>query len=164
MQRRKSIKAIIWDLDGTLIYFNIDFRRARHEAIKILKKYGVPNPLLSVEFSILDNVAKSREYFKTQGFSDKKVQKIVNKVDSIITKIEHEAAQKAIMVKGIDQVLEYAREKKLKQAIFTFNTRKNAEISLKTVNLTHYFELIVGRDNINNLKPLMDFGIRKPTL
>ena len=37
--------------------------------------------------------------------------------------------------------------------IFTFNTRKNAEISLKTVNLTQFFELIVGRDNINNLKP-----------
>ncbi|MFX1345560.1 MAG: HAD family hydrolase [Promethearchaeota archaeon] len=153
MQKRKSIKAIIWDLDGTLIYFNIDFRRARHEAIKILKKNSVPNSLLSVEFSILDNVAKSRDYFNTQGYSDKKVQKIVNKVNSVITKVEHKAAQKAIMVKGIDQVLEYAKANKIKQAIFTFNTRKNAEISLKTVNLIHFFEIIVGRDNINNLKP-----------
>ena len=38
MKKRKSIKAIIWDLDGTLIYFNIDFPKARHEAIQILKK------------------------------------------------------------------------------------------------------------------------------
>jgi len=153
MQKRKRIKAIIWDLDGTLIYFNIDFLRARHEAIKILKKYGVPKPFLSVEFSILDNVAKSRDYFNTQGFSEKKIEKIVNEVDSVITKVEHEAAQKAIMVNGINQVLEYAKAKKLKQAIFTFNTRKNAEISLKTVNLTQFFELIVGRDNVKNLKP-----------
>jgi len=153
MQKRKRIKAIIWDLDGTLIYFNIDFLRARHEAIKILKKYGVPKPFLSVEFSILDNVAKSRDFFNTQGFSEKKIEKIVNEVDSVITKVENEAAQKAIMVKGIDQVLKYAKAKKLKQAIFTFNTKKNAEISLRTVNLTQFFELIVGRDNVNNLKP-----------
>ncbi|MBA7546770.1 Phosphoglycolate phosphatase [subsurface metagenome] len=57
------------------------------------------------------------------------------------------------MVKGINQVLEYVKAKKLKQAIFTFNTRKNAKISLRTVNLTQFFELIVGRDNVNNLKP-----------
>jgi HAD superfamily hydrolase (TIGR01549 family) len=153
MQKRKSIKAIIWDLDGTLIYFNIDFLKARHEAIKILKRYGVPKPFLSVEFSILDNVAKSRDFFNSQGFSEKKIKKIVNEVDSAITKVEYKASQKAVMVKGIDQVLEYAKTKKLKQAIFTFNTRKNAENSLRTVNLSHYFELIIGRDNINNLKP-----------
>ncbi|MFX0082188.1 MAG: HAD family hydrolase [Candidatus Hodarchaeota archaeon] len=153
MQKRESIKAIIWDLDGTLIYFKIDYLRARHEAVKILKKYGVPKPFLSVEFSILDNVTKSREFFNTQGFSEKKIKKIVNEVDSAITKIEYKASQEAVMVKGIDQVLEYAKAKKLKQAIFTFNTRKNAESSLKTVNLTQYFELIVGRDNVNNLKP-----------
>ncbi|MFX1595010.1 MAG: HAD family hydrolase [Promethearchaeota archaeon] len=40
--------------------------------------------------------------------------------------------------------------------MFTFNTRKNAEISLKNVNLLHYFTLIVGRDNIANLKPHPD--------
>ncbi|MFX0028786.1 MAG: HAD family hydrolase [Promethearchaeota archaeon] len=153
MKPRKSIKAIIWDLDGTLIYFNIDFLRARREAIKILKKEGVPKHLLSVEFSILDNVAKSREFFKTQGFSEERISKIIKIVDNIITNVEFEAAKKAQMVEGIDQVLEFACTKNLKQAIFTFNTKKNAETSLKTVNLIHYFELIVGRDNVDNLKP-----------
>ncbi|MBY8991676.1 MAG: HAD family hydrolase [Candidatus Lokiarchaeota archaeon] len=153
MQGKNSIKAIIWDLDGTLIYFNIDFVRARREAIKILKKNGVPKPYLSVEFSILDNVAKAREFFTTQGLSEQKVAKIIKEVDTIITKVEYEAAQKAQMVHGIDQVLEYAKAKKLKQAIFTFNTNNNAEISLKTVNLRHFFKIIVGRDNVNNLKP-----------
>ena len=153
MQTRNSIKAIIWDLDGTLIYFNIDFLRARREAIKILKKEGVPKPLLSVEFSILDNVAKSRDFFKAQGFPEQKVSKIIKEVDDTITKVEFEAAQQAQMVEGIDQVLEFAKTKKLKQAIFTFNTEKNAETSLNKVNLSHYFDIIVGRDNVDNLKP-----------
>lgn len=153
MLRRNSIKAIIWDLDGTLIYFNINFVRARRAAIKILKRNGVPKPLLSVEFSILDNVAKAREYFKTQRHSEQIVSKIIKEVDDTITKVEYKAAQKAQMVHGIDQVLEYAQAKQLKQAIFTFNTNHNAEVSLNTVNLRHFFEIIVGRDNVNNLKP-----------
>jgi len=153
MQAKNSIKAIIWDLDGTLIYFNINFVRARRDAIKILKKNGVPKPLLSVEFSILDNVAKAREFFKTQGRSKHLVSEIIKEVDDTITKVEYEAAQKAQMVHGIDQVLEYAQAKELKQAIFTFNTYHNAEISLNNVNIRHYFEMIVGRDNVNNLKP-----------
>jgi len=150
---RNAIRAIIWDLDGTLIYFNIDFVRARRNAIKILKKNGVPKPLLSIEFSILDNVAKARDYFKTTDLSQQLVEEIIKEVDDNITKVEFEAAQKAQMVHGIDQVLDYAKARNLKQAIFTFNTNQNAEISLNTVNLRHYFELIVGRDNVNNLKP-----------
>ncbi|MFX1278135.1 MAG: HAD family hydrolase [Promethearchaeota archaeon] len=153
MEPRKFLKAIIWDLDGTLIYFNINFLRARRDAIKILKKEHVPKHLLSVEFSILDNVAKSREYFKSQGFSEERVSQIIKQVDETITKVEFEAAQKAQMVGGIDQVLEYANSKNLKQAIFTFNTRRNAETSLKKVKLLHYFDLIVGRDSVTNLKP-----------
>ena len=37
-----------------------------------------------------------------------------------------------------------------------FNTCENTEISLKKVNLLKYFDVIVGRDNINNPKPHPD--------
>ena len=59
-----SIKAIIWDLDGTLIHFKIDWVRARREAIKILKQYGVPKHLLTVKSSILENIGLARDYFE----------------------------------------------------------------------------------------------------
>ena len=50
------IKAIVWDLDGTLIHFKIDWLRARREAIRILKIQGVPKHILTVKSSILDNI------------------------------------------------------------------------------------------------------------
>ena len=76
--------------------------------------------------------------------------------DLKVNKIEYEAAINATMINGIDQVLEFAKNKDLKQAIFTFNTKKNAEISLKNVNLLRYFNIILGRDNVTNLKPHPD--------
>ena len=150
------IKAIIWDLDGTLIYFKIDYLRARKTAIKILKKYGVPKHLLTVKSSILENMKLSREYFEKKRFSEEKIKKIIAEVDKEIIKIEYEAAINATLIDGIEEVLEFARIKNLKQAIFTFNTKKNAEISLKKVNISHYFDIIVGRDNVSNLKPHPD--------
>jgi phosphoglycolate phosphatase len=153
MQKQKPIKAIIWDLDGTLIHFKIDYLRARRISIKILKRYGVPKDLLTIRISILENVKYAREFFEKEGFSKEKINQILKVVDNEITKIEHEAAIKASMINGIDQVLEFAKNKKLKQAIFTFNTKKNAEISLKNVHLLHYFDIILGRDNVTNLKP-----------
>ena len=156
MEEKKSIKAIVWDLDGTLIHFKIDYLRARRIAIKMLKDYGVPRHLLTVSISILENMKSAREYFEKEGFSKDKIAVIIEEIDDEINKIEYEAAINAKMINGIDQVLEFAKSKNLKQAIFTFNTKNNAEISLNKVNLLHYFNIIVGRDNVNNLKPHPD--------
>lgn len=156
MQKEKPIKAIVWDLDGTLIHFKIDYLRARRISIKILKKYGIPKHLLTVKSSILENIEYSRKFFKKKGYPEEKIKKIIAEVDNEIIKIEHEAAINATIIDGIDKVLDFARIKNLKQAIFTFNTKKNAEMSLKKVNILQYFNVIVGRDNITNLKPHPD--------
>ena len=154
---KTTIKAIIWDLDGTLIHFKIDFIRARREAIKILKKYGVPKNLLTVKGSILENVSKSREYFQSNNtYESQKITQIINEVDGEINKIEYEAALQASHIDGIEEVLEFVERKNLKQAIFTFNTHRNAEISLQKVKLMKFFELIIGRDNVENMKPHPD--------
>ncbi len=151
------IKAIVWDLDGTLIHFKIDYIRARREAIRILKKYNVPKNLLTVKGSILENVSKSREYFNSNKiYESQKITQIIDEVDHEINKIEYEAALQASHIDGIEEILEFVEKQNLKQAIFTFNTHRNAEVSLQKVNLMKYFELIVGRDNVENMKPHPD--------
>jgi len=77
-------------------------------------------------------------------------------VNNAVIQIEHEAAIKATLTQGIGQVLEFAKKKRLKQAVFTYNTHTNARISLETANIFHYFEVIVGRDDTKNLKPHPD--------
>lgn len=154
------LKAIVWDLDGTLIHFKIDYLKARITSINILKNYGVPKHLLTVKVSILENLKLARKYFKNKGYAKEKINSIIEEVDTEISKIEQKAALNATMINGIDKVLEYAKTKNLKQAIFTFNTKKNAELSLKTVNLIHYFNIILGRDSVKNLKPHPDHLIQ----
>ena len=152
----KPIKAIIWDLDGTLINFKINSVKARRKAIKILRDYGIPKEKLSSEIPILENVKISRVIFNELGVSSEKIKEISNEVNSAVIQVEHEAAIKASLTLGINQVLEFAKKKKLKQAVFTYNTHNNARISLETTGIFHYFEVIVGRDDTENLKPHPD--------
>lgn len=105
---------------------------------------------------ILENVKISRVIFNELGFSSEKIKEIINEVNNAVIQVEHEAAIKASLTQGIDQVLEFAKKKRLKQAVFTYNTHKNARISLETAGIFHYFEVIVGRDDIKNLKPHPD--------
>ena len=148
-----SIKAIVWDLDGTLIHFNIDWLRARRETIKILKKHGVPKHILTVKSSILDNIRLAREFFESLGYENKKIENIIQKVDQVVNEIEYEAALEAKAVNGIEKVLEFIKINNLKQAIYTFNTHRNAKTSLEKIGMLHYFDVIVGRDHVKNAKP-----------
>ncbi|MFW9972256.1 MAG: hypothetical protein ACFFDF_18875, partial [Candidatus Odinarchaeota archaeon] len=69
MQEKQQIKAIVWDMDGTLIHFKINYIKARKIAIKILKSYGVPNHLLTVKISILENMKLARDFFEKEGLN-----------------------------------------------------------------------------------------------
>ena len=61
--KAKPIKAIIWDLDGTLIDFKINSIKARRRAIKILKNYGISKEILTSKTPLLEIVRTSKEIF-----------------------------------------------------------------------------------------------------
>jgi len=152
----KPIKAIIWDLDGTLIDFRINSIKARRKAIKILRNYGIPKEILSSKTALLENVKISKEFFIKNGLSANKIQEVIKEVNDVVILVEHEAAIKATLTEGIIKVLEFAKKKNLKQAVFTYNTHRNARRSLETVGINHYFDVVPGRDDIKNLKPHPD--------
>ncbi|MFW9896299.1 MAG: HAD family hydrolase, partial [Candidatus Thorarchaeota archaeon] len=101
-------------------------------------------------------LVKGQEIFQQQGKSLNQISKILQEVDKEISKIEYEAALNAKMIQGIEDVLIFAKNKKLKQAIFTFNKYEHAKLSLEKVNLLKFFEVIIGRDNVSNPKPHPD--------
>ncbi|MHA1932141.1 MAG: HAD family hydrolase [Promethearchaeota archaeon] len=156
MNSHKPIKAIVWDLDGTLIHFKINSIKARKAAITILVSHGINKKKLSIKKSILDNIKISKEIFQQNGSDPNQVNKILEEVDKEISKIEYKAALNATMIKGIEEVLIFAENENLKQGIFTFNKYEHAKLSLEKVKLLKFFDVIVGRDNVSNPKPHPD--------
>jgi len=156
MNRKKPIKAIVWDLDGTLIHFKINSIKARKTVINILVSHGIDKKQLSIQKSILDNINTSREIFQQKGNDPNLVNKVLQEIDKEVSKIEYKAAINATMIKGIEDVLTFVEKNNLKQAIFTFNKYEHAKLSLEKVKLMKFFEIIIGRDNVSNPKPHPD--------
>ena len=150
------IKALVWDLDGTLIHFKINSIKARRKAIKVLTDNGIPKKKLSITLPILDNIRFSKILFNEYEIPEREIEEILKLVNNAVIEVEYEAAINATLIEGIEEVLVFAKKQNLKQAIFTFNTHDNAVISLKTVGIIDYFDVIAGRDDIKNLKPHPD--------
>ena len=60
------IKAVIFDLDGTLTGFNLDYKTLRAEVRGYLISRGIPTSLLKVNESIFECCKKQRYILKTE--------------------------------------------------------------------------------------------------
>ena len=150
------LKAIVWDLDGTLINFKIDSLNARRTVVKLLKENGVSKKFFKTQTSTFDIINNSREILKEIGLNQDEIDRIINDANNAVVEIEERAALEASLVTGIEKVLEFIEQIGIKQAIFTFNTFRNAKISLEKANILHFFDIIAGRDNVAHLKPHPD--------
>jgi phosphoglycolate phosphatase len=151
------LSAILWDLDGTLIHFNIDYKKARSETIRILEKYGYPKGQLTQKYYVLKMIKEATDYFSRKKIHNLvKITQIKQEIDKKVELIEREASYQAKTIPGIRNVLEFCIKRKIKSGIITLNTSKNAIISLKSANIINFFpdtSFIVGRDKINKIKP-----------
>lgn len=151
-----QLKAIFYDMDGTLVHFIIDYIKARRSAIKELENHGIQNAseMFSVENPWTMTIRNAREYMTNElGFSLEKIRGIQDTINKKIVEIERDAAVNAVKVDGMEAILEFGRQNHVKQIIVTFNTHDVAVLTLKTVGLLHYFDAIYGRDDIPNPKP-----------
>jgi len=143
-----TIKAVIFDLDGTLASFNIDYMGARTEIIKLLTKQGLPSSLLSIKEGVFDMLKKAKQHKEEKEFAE-----LRKKVILIVERYEAEAARKTSLLPDVLKTLETLREMKLKMAICTTNGEKSTSHILKRFHITHFFEAIITREAVPAVKP-----------
>jgi len=59
-----AVEAVIFDLDGTLAHFNLDFKSLRAEVRGYLMRMGVPASVLNINESIFEMLGKTEIFFK----------------------------------------------------------------------------------------------------
>lgn len=65
------VKAVIFDLDGTIVAFNIDFKAVRAEVRSFLISIGLPASVLSLNESIFEMLKKTEIFMKNHDKSQK---------------------------------------------------------------------------------------------
>jgi len=114
----KSIECVIFDMDGTIVDVAYDWKRIKQE----LETQG--QPILSY-IQNLEEPERSRKW-------------------TILEKYEEEATAQATLKEGMESFMTFLKEKNVKTALVTNNSRKNVEYLLDKFNLD--FDLVLSRE------------------
>ena len=122
-------RALITDLDGTLVKTNIDWDMLREKVRRILKTNHPLKPLgYSIYLLTKDSPELRKEAFK------------------VVEEAEMKAAEEVIFDRKLYDVFIRIRSKNVKIGLVTLQSMKTALHILRKLHLASFFEVIVTRD------------------
>jgi HAD superfamily hydrolase (TIGR01509 family) len=146
-------KAVIFDLDGTLITFTLDARACRTEIISRLSQLGFQQSLFSLRETAFDMLLKVKQQLDNQNIQTSSFDKIQKMVFSIVERFELESAKTTQMFQGVPDTLKALKEMHLKTAICTISGNNATSYNLKRFGIEQYFDAVITREKVSNVKP-----------
>jgi HAD superfamily hydrolase (TIGR01509 family) len=147
------VKAVVFDLDGTLANFNVDYRTVRAEVRSFLIRQGLPASILSINESIFEMLKKAEIFFKNHSKPKSKMEEIRNKASEIAEKYEFEAAKTTSLLPGVMETLKALKRMDLKMGLCTINSEKSTNYILKRFGIADLFDAVTPRNAVKYVKP-----------
>ena len=147
------VEAVIFDLDGTLAHFNLDFKTLRAEVRSYLMRTGVPASVLSVNESIFEMLIKSEIFVKNNGKHSEAFEEVRSQALSIAEKYEMEAASTTSLLPGANETLKELKRMNLKMGLCTTSSEKAANYILQRFKIEDYFQIVIARNKVKYVKP-----------
>ena len=147
------VKAVIFDLDGTIASFNLDYKTVRAEVKGYLVKRGVPASALSVKESIFEMLRKTEIFVRNSGKPAKFLEEVRGEALAMTEKYELEAATSTSLMPGAVETLKALRRMGLKIGLCTINSEKSVNYILKRFGIAEFFDVTVPRNKVNHFKP-----------
>lgn len=146
------INAAIFDLDGTLVHFKIDYVKVREEVERYLACQGAPIESL-VKQPVFVTLDKVINYLSSDGFSDGMIARIKADVERIVFKYELKAAEETSLKPNVKETLREIKNSGVKTGLFTINNRYVTELILNRNSIAEYFNAVVTREDTPKIKP-----------
>jgi len=147
------IKTVVFDLDGTLASFNVDYKAVRAEVRSFLIKRGLPASVLSTNESIFEMLKKTEIFMKNNGKSEKTIEELREKALKIAEKYELEAAKNTGLLSGVPETLKALKKMGLKIGLCTINSQKSTSYIVERFGIVDFFDAIIPRDKVKYVKP-----------
>jgi HAD superfamily hydrolase (TIGR01509 family) len=148
-----TVKAVVFDLDGTVASFNLDYMIVRSDVRGLLMKKGLPASVLSSNESIFEMLKKTEIFLKNNGKSERAIQKVRNEALAIAEKYELEAAKTTGLLPGVVETLKALKKMGLKLGLCTINSDKSTNYILKRFGLAGFFDVVITRNKVKHVKP-----------
>jgi phosphoglycolate phosphatase len=144
----RSVRAVVFDFDGTLAVLNIDFSEMREQVFELMRKYGVNEEKIEERYllEIIDEVVQILSQKNTSA-----AETFYQEAHQILHEVELKAAEEGKLLPGVKTALKSLREQGLKVGIVT----RNCEEAVRKVvpDIETLCDVFVSRDLIKKVKP-----------
>lgn len=147
------IEAVVFDLDGTLTSFNLDYRAVRADVRSCLIKNRLPASILSVNESIFQMLNKTEIFLRNQGNPEQVIKEVQREALEIAERYELEAAKSTSLIPGVVETLDALKRMGLNIGLFTINSQKSANHILERFQIIDYFDAVITRNRVRSVKP-----------
>ena len=148
-----AIEAVIFDLDGTLAHFNLDFKAMRSEVRTYLISIRVPVSILDVNESIFEMLKKAEIFIKNSSKSPNAFDEVRTRALAIAEKYEMEAATSTSLLTGAVETLKELQKMNIKIGLCTTSSEKASSYILQRFKIDGFFKVVVSREKVKYVKP-----------
>jgi len=148
-----SIKAVIFDLDDTLIHSGIDYREMKTSLIKFLIESGAEPSLLNEDMPNLEIFRTAAESLRKKNVPENKIKNVLDRAHQILNEAEMESLGRARLMDGALETLSALKDRDIKVGIITNGCRRYAVEVIKMFSIDKYVDVLVARDNVTDQKP-----------
>jgi HAD superfamily hydrolase (TIGR01509 family) len=152
-QVNMRIKAVVFDLDGTLANFNLDYKTVRSLIKGYLMNRGVPAEILSLKESVFEMLGKTEIWARNSGKSADFLDEIRREALATTEGYEVEAAGRTSLFPGVIDTLKALRAMNLKIGLCTINSGKSVNRILERFDIVTLFDVTISRNQVKHVKP-----------
>lgn len=142
----RPFSLFLFDMDGTLVKFKLDFEYLKTTITKIFEGNGIH---LEVKGSLIETIKETRPFFTT----DEDYNIFVEEIETKISEHEIEIAEKAEAFPSSKKLLNHLKSQGKSIGIITRNCKAAALKTLEVSELIDYMDVIVTREDVINVKP-----------
>lgn len=143
---RQFRKAIIFDMDNTLLQSKIDFPAMKRAIYELWVENGICEPTLDWEQHTASQLIEIGRRAKNMTAA------LESHMWEAVTAIEKEGMHKAVLEAGAAEILEQLHQSYY-LFILTNNAYAAAQEALQETKIIHYFDEVVAREQMTMLKP-----------
>ena len=147
------MRAVIFDLDGTLIESPTDIKGMKKSLIDYAVKLGLERENLSTEQTTVDIVKAIYNYLVQNGFSKSFIETSLRRLNETMDKFEIENVDSVKAVEGARETLREIKSLGLKTGILTRSCRAYCEKALEITGMRELVDAIEPRRNLLTAKP-----------
>lgn len=151
--QKLPLKAVMFDLDGTLVISTIGFMKFRTRLLKYIKSKGADMANYSMKETTVSMISKFEREMRERKVDKRTMNAYLDDIDRFLDEIELENIEKTRPVPGAEELLRMLRSRGIKIGILTRGSPKYASRALEIAGLAKYVDAVVSRDRGSGIAP-----------